>query len=83
MPTIPHEYVVRGEPEAGVPPEWHDWFAEQVQELGYEGRFGGRTYVYLEHGGWKFWVIDPVINRERLPEEDVDASRQLRGIRAQ
>jgi hypothetical protein len=33
------------------------------------GTFYGRTYTYLELDGWKYGLIDNVINRERLPEE--------------
>jgi hypothetical protein len=77
MPDIPHEYTVRGKATAGVDPppvEWHDWFVEQVRRHGYKGKWGKRTFRYLEHGGWKFWVIGEVINRERLRAKD-DAGR--------
>ena len=77
MPDIRHEYTVRGKATAGVDPppvEWHDWFVEQVRRHGYKGKWGKRTFRYLEHGGWKFWVIGQVINRERLRASD-DAAR--------
>jgi hypothetical protein len=73
MPEIPHEYTVRGKRTAGVEPPsvaMHDAFAAQVREHGYQGRFYGRTYVYLELGDWKYWVIDDVINRQRMGGDD-------------
>jgi hypothetical protein len=72
MPHIPHEYTVRGESTAGVPPppvSWHDWFVDHVEEHGYRAKWGRFWNTYLELDGWKYWVIDPVINRERVEEE--------------
>jgi hypothetical protein len=79
MPHLPHEYVLRGKPTAGrpaLPVEQHDAFAAHIAEHGYEGRFFGRSYRYFDHDGWKYWVVDDVINRERLPEEEPDAGDQ-------
>ena len=68
MPHIPHEYVVRG--KNGCSEDW-DAFAAYIKERGYKARWtapNGRHMdnIYLELCGWKFWVIFPVINRERL-----------------
>jgi hypothetical protein len=71
MPAIPHEYTVRGKRTAGIEPpavELHDAFAIHVREHGYPGAFDGRTYIYLDLDGWKYWVIGEVINRERLDD---------------
>ena len=71
MPTIPHEYTLRGEKVEGVEPPpaaWHDWFIRQIREHGYEGSFFGRSYTYLEVGDHKYWVVGDIINRERLKE---------------
>lgn len=69
MPQIPHEYVVRG--KNGCADEDWDAFAAHIEDHGYEARWtapSGRHLdnVYLELGEWKFWVIYPVINRERI-----------------
>jgi hypothetical protein len=72
MPEIPHEYTVRGRVVSGKQPppvEWHDWFAEQIAEHGYQAKFAGRTFTYLEVDGWKYWSIRPIINRERMHED--------------
>ena len=69
MPQIPHEYVVRG--NGGCADEDWDAFAAYINDHGYKARWtapSGRYMdnVYLELGEWKFWVIFPVINRERI-----------------
>ena len=69
MPHIPHEYVVRGK-NGCAEGEW-DAFAAHIARHGYKARWtspSGRHMdnVYLELGDWKFWVIFPVINRERI-----------------
>ena len=69
MPHIPHEYVVRGK-NGCAEGDW-DAFAAHIKAHGYWARWtapNGRHMdnVYLELGEWKFWVIPPVINRERL-----------------
>jgi hypothetical protein len=78
MPEIPHEYTVGGRETAGIPPvpeAWYDWFVEQIREHGYEAKFAGRTYTYLDVDGHKYWALVSsddvlIINRARLgPEE--------------
>ena len=69
MPQIPHEYVVRG--KGGCAEDDWDAFAAYINDHGYKARWtapSGRHMdnVYLELGEWKFWVIFPVINRERI-----------------
>lgn len=69
MPQIPHEYLVRG--KNGCADEDWDAFAAYIKEHGYKARWtapsGRHMYnVYRELGEWKFWVIFPVINRERI-----------------
>ena len=68
MPHIPHEYVVRG--KNGCDDD--DW---DVRGLHQGSRIRGSVdspkratmdNVYLELGVLKFWVIFPVINRERI-----------------
>ena len=69
MPHIPHEYVVRGK-NGCAEADW-DAFAAHVEQHGYKARWtapSGRHMdnTYLELGEWKFWVIFPVVNRERI-----------------
>ena len=69
MPHIPHEYLVRGKKDC-VDEDW-DSFAAYIKEHGYRARWtapNGRHMdnIYLELGEWKFWVIFPMINRERI-----------------
>jgi hypothetical protein len=69
MPEISHEYTVRDKSTAGVPPvptAWYDWFEQQIAEHGYQAKFAGGTYTYLDVDGYKYWVIRPVINRAKL-----------------
>lgn len=72
MPDIPHEYTVRGKATGGKteppPTDWHDWFVDEISRRGYPAEFAGRTYVYLEFEGYKYWALHPVINREPLPK---------------
>ncbi|MGH2950493.1 MAG: hypothetical protein ACRDKX_00410 [Solirubrobacterales bacterium] len=65
----PHYYVVRGKSDCAE----RDWdaMARHIQENGYRAKWiapNGKEMVntYLELGEWKYWVIFPVINRERL-----------------
>ena len=77
MPEIPHEYTVAGKATAGVPPvpdAWYVWFTEQIAEHGYQAKFGGRTFTYLDVDGWKYWSLTghdgvTIINRARLPDQ--------------
>jgi hypothetical protein len=76
MPHMPHEYTLGGRTTAGVPPapaSWYAWFEQQIADYGYQARFGGRSYRYLNVGTWKYWVLYTdgglmIINRALLPE---------------
>lgn len=82
MPDEPHEYIVRGRATGGVdaaPIELHDWFARLIGEHGYQERYEGRWYRYLDLDGWKYWgVVREVINRER-GERHPTIPRERRG----
>lgn len=62
----PHAYIVRtwSEPCAKV----FDAFADHIAAEGYEKRFYSKTYRYANVDGYKYWIMDNVLNRERLPE---------------
>jgi hypothetical protein len=40
-----------------------------IETHGDRGRWRRHVRTYLELGEWRYWVIEPVINRERLPGE--------------
>ena len=63
-----------------------DWdaFAAHIAKHGYKARWtspSGRHMdnVYLELGDWKFWVIFPVINRERIENSTTERLDPRRG----
>jgi hypothetical protein len=59
MPTNPHEYTVRGktsEETAFVR------FVELLREYGWDGKFGGRKYRYLDVNGYSYWTMGAAIN---------------------
>ena len=58
----PHEYVLEHEqPELFA-------HAEVLLEIdSYGALFRGYPYRYVDRDGWKYWIIDDVLNRERLP----------------
>jgi hypothetical protein len=61
--------VVRGK-NGCVDEDW-DAFAAYIKKHGYKARWTAPTgrrmdNTYLELCEWKFWVIFPVINRERI-----------------
>jgi hypothetical protein len=64
----PHAYIVRAWSEecAAV----YDAFAQYIKEAGYSAKFYNRTYRYANVDGYKYWIVDNVLNRERLPEEE-------------
>lgn len=68
MPTIPHEYTVRGKtPDADFVA-----FATHIRENGYRKRFRGRYYTYLDLDGYSYWTMGAplaettIINRATL-----------------
>jgi hypothetical protein len=72
MPTVPHEYTVRGRTA-------HHHFEQMVEHIrahGYERRWWDTTLTYLEIGGWKLWTMGApiqetvIINREPLPASE-------------
>lgn len=65
MPEIPHEYIVRDSLPADDK-ETFDAFRRYIHEKGYSDSFGIRTYTYLNLGEYKYWVIENVLNREKI-----------------
>jgi len=58
-----HEYLM----ERWVSPKLHNTMRILTQECGYEGKFYSTTYQYYNLGEYKYWVIEDVLNREKLP----------------
>jgi len=64
MPEIPHEYIVVDDyPEKS---EIIDRFINLIDKKGYTEIFRGKKYKYLNLGYYKYWVIDGIINREKI-----------------
>lgn len=93
MADIPHEYVVRGKNGCDAA-DW-DRMVAHIKEHGCWARWTApsgratRLNLYLELGEFKYWVIYPVINRERLarsttvplpPAEAKDATERLGSV---
>jgi hypothetical protein len=64
----PHAYILRSWSEdcATV----YDAFAQHIKEAGYSAKFYSKTYRYANVEGFKYWIVDTVLNRERLPETE-------------
>jgi len=72
MPEIPHEYIVTNDyPEKRA--EIAEFTAE-IEQNGYSKTFFTKTYKYLNIGGYKYWVIENIINRAKI-EEKIDLAK--------
>ncbi|MEI6039746.1 MAG: hypothetical protein WCP93_00080 [Candidatus Berkelbacteria bacterium] len=66
MPEIPHEYVVIDDY-----PDKSDeikMFVREIDSNGYIKPFYDKEYKYLEIAGYKYWVIENIINRAKIEE---------------
>lgn len=64
MPEIPHEYIViddykdkQGEFKI---------FIDKINHDGYAEKFFNKEYKYLDIDGYKYWVIENIINRAKI-----------------
>ena len=66
MPEIPHEYLVTDD----YPKKFKiiTEFIDLIEKNGYTKMFYGKEYKYLEIDGYKYWVIENIINREKIKE---------------
>ena len=60
MPDNPHEYTVRK--------NWKSdddfvFVVQYIRQHGYPGKFGGKTYTYLDAGGHFYWTMGAPINK--------------------
>ncbi len=64
MPEIPHEYIVTDH----YPKQSKEInkLIEEIAKNGYAKPFYGKEYKYLEINGYKYWVIENIINRAKI-----------------
>ena len=65
MPEIPHEYVVRGDLSTNGKVTF-DALNRYIKKRGCSGSFGSRSYKYLNLGRYKYWIIENILNREKI-----------------
>lgn len=66
MPEIPHEYIVIDDyPEKS---ESIKEFIQEIENDGYVNSFFDKEYKYLEIDGYKYWVIENIINRAKIDQ---------------
>lgn len=53
MPESPHWYTLRARNREGD----FEAFVLYIRANGYQGRFGGATYTYLDVDGWTYWTM--------------------------
>lgn len=66
MPKIPHEYIVTDHYPAKT--DEIKKFIKEIENHGYSKSFYGKEYKYLEINGYKYWVIENIINRAKIEE---------------
>ena len=70
--TNPHQYALR---KRSPSPREFEKAVLHIREFGFQGRFGGQEYSYIEAAGWRFWTMqDPIeftllVDRKPLKEE--------------
>ena len=65
MPEIPHYYIVRD----NLAKEDHKTFDEFklfIKKNGYTEDFHGKKYQYININKYKYWVIENILNREKI-----------------
>ena len=56
----PHEYVVEE-----TDPELVEAIKKKLVQNGYYEKFMGEEYRYIDIGDYKYWYIEPVLNRTK------------------
>ena len=65
MPEIPHHYIVRD--DLSVPNQkLFDEFKEFIDKKGYSKKFYEKEYKYIDMEGYKYWIIENILNREEI-----------------
>jgi hypothetical protein len=57
----PHEYMLRKDY-----PEAYSALKEKIDKEGYEAKFLGKTYRYVNIEEYRYWAYDTLINRALL-----------------
>ncbi len=57
----PHEYVLKQ-----THPDLFSTMSELLSKNGYKTRFGQKEYLYINIEGYKYWLVDDVLNREKM-----------------
>ena len=65
MPEIPHYYIVRDKLSEGDK-KLFDEFEKYIKKNGYSKKFYSKEYYYFEIDDYKYWVVENVLNREKL-----------------
>ena len=66
MSEIPHYYIVRDDLSDGDKKLFDD-FDLFIKEKGYTEKFGTKEYQYINLEGYKYWIIENILNREKQP----------------
>ena len=64
MPKIPHHYIVRDDLSDGDKKLFDD-FDLFIKEKGYTEKFHTKKYHYVDIEGYKYWIIENILNREK------------------
>jgi hypothetical protein len=59
----PHEYMLRKDYS-----EVYSALKEKIDKEGYEAKFLGKVYKYVNIGEYRYWAYDTLINRALLSE---------------
>ena len=65
MPGIPHYYIVKDD-LSNDDKKLFDEFDEYIKMNGYSKKFYSKKYIYLNIDDYKYWVIDNILNREKI-----------------
>jgi len=65
MSEIPHYYIVRDNLSA-TDQKLFDEFREFIDEKGYVKKFYTKEYKYIDIQGYKYWIIENILNREEI-----------------
>ena len=65
MPEIPHHYIVRDN-LSNKDQKLFDEFKLFIKENGYTEKFYKKEYQYINIDGYKYWIIENILNREKI-----------------
>jgi len=65
MPEMPHHYIVRDN-LADEDQKLFDEFKLFIKENGHAEKFYTKEYQYFNIDGYKYWIIENILNREKI-----------------